>query len=193
MTRLNATDRGDQPLAVWDAEIRLAADRFFLYDLAKLLVLVFLITAGISLLISAFSGKLDTLPFLLRIFFLIAAGITVLVYLLSLLLFANRYLMRFALTEKAVFWETRSRAGRRAGPLAFIVGLLAGKPSVAGAGALAIAGRAGDIAWAKIRRIKEYPSLNVIALKNSWRVVARLYCTAENFGTVAEIVRARVG
>lgn len=53
-----------------------------------------------------------------------------------------------------------------------------------------MAGESGKMAWSEVRRCKEYPSLRVIALKNSWRVVTRLYCTPDNYSAVAEIVRS---
>jgi hypothetical protein len=189
MKKNSTPDKTDQPLAFWEVGIQLAGNRFYIYDLAKLFFFTFLITAGISLLICIISGKIDAFPFMLKIFFCLAAGITILSYLISLLLFANRYAMRFELSEKKVAWETRSKAGRAAGPLAFIIGLLSGKPTVAGVGALAIAGQAGRISWKKIRKFKEYPAQRVIVLKNSWRVVARLFCTPENYGQVSDIVR----
>ena len=190
MEKTHAQNKTDQPLAAWDITIRLVTNRFFLYDMGKLFFFTFLITAVISLFISAISGKMGIFPVLLKMFFFVVAGIAALSLLIALTLFANRYAMRFELTEKKVSWETRSKIGRLAGPLAFVAGLLAGKPSVAGAGALAIAGQSGDIAWPKIRKVREYPSLRVISLKNSWRVVTRLFCTPENYSTVVELVRS---
>jgi len=184
-----ARNKADQPLASWDINMPLVGNPFFLYDLGKLFFFTYLVTAGISLFICALSGEMASFPFMLKIFFYIVAGSAMLSLLVSLFVFANRSGMRFTLTEKKVSWETRSQAGRMAGPLALIAGLLARKPALAGAGALALAGRSGNIAWTKIRGIKEYPMRRVISLKNSWRVVTRLFCTPENYDAVAEIVR----
>jgi hypothetical protein len=183
-------EKKDQSLAAWDSVMSLVNNRFFLYDMGKLFFFTYLITAVLSLLISVFSGNMKSFPFLLKMFFCIAAAITVLGLLIALVLFGNKYAMRFELTEKHISWEGRSRIGRIAGPLAFILGLLARKPSVAGAGMLAAANNSGKMSWSEVRRIKEYPALGVITLMNSWRVVARLFCTPDNYRTVAEIVRS---
>ena len=59
------------------------------------------------------------------------------------------------------------------------------------AGLIAGSQEAGSIPWDRIRRVKIYPRLRAITIKNSWRVVIRVYAKPENFEAVAAIIRER--
>ncbi len=183
------TGENDTLLLDWDISFPLATNRFFLYDLLKLIFWTFLGTAALLTFMSALTGSLEHLPRLLPIFGLIMAGFLVLALLIALVFFGNRYPAHFALGEKALYWSSRSRRARRANRLAVVLGALSGKPSVAGAGLLAEAKNEGHIGWKDVRRFKEYPSARVVSVKNCWRVVTRLYCTPDNYDRVCENVR----
>jgi len=174
----------------WDIAFPLVTNRFFLYDAVKVLVW----TGGIMVLLMAvaftLAGNIGSLGGIFPILGIILAAFFVMFLLISLVFFGNRYPTRFTLTDRAVYWSGRSRVGRKANALAIVLGILARKPAVAGAGMLGAASEDGKLSWKSVRRIKEYPTERVITIMNSWRVVIRLYCTPENYQAATEIVHS---
>jgi len=179
----------DKVIRSWDIAFPLVTNRFFLYDCVKALAW----TAGIMVLIMAIgftlAGNFGSLWGIFPVLGIIMAGFFVMFVLISLIFFGNRYPTRFTLTERDVCWSGRSQVGRKANALAIVLGLLARKPATAGAGMLAASSEDGRLSWKSVKRIKEYPAPRVITIMNGWRVVIRLYCTAENYQDVVEDVR----
>ena len=179
----------EKVIATWETAFPLVTNRFYLYDMVKILVWTFLLIMVLMVISLALAGNLDNWTGILTGFGIALAIMAVLILLVTVTFFGNRFPTRFTLTEKRVLWASRSRVGRNAGRLAIIAGLLEGKPGVAGAGFLAVSGEKGGLAWENVRRYKEYPAERVISIRNSWRVVIRLYCTPENYRAVAESVK----
>jgi hypothetical protein len=97
--------------------------------------------------------------------------------------------MKFYLSPKGARVESLSRRGKWGNRLAVVLGALAGRPGVAGAGLLAMSQEMVSVEWREVHRINVYPQARVISLMNSWRVVFRLYCTPGNFPEVLSSVR----
>ena len=91
--------------------------------------------------------------------------------------------------EGSYYTSLSSRAGVL-NRLGLLVGLFARKPGVAGAAILAESRASGGLPWDDIHKVREYPAQRVLTLMDSWHVVQRLYCTPENYGSVATLVRA---
>ncbi len=165
----------------WQTEMPLLTSRFFLYDFAK----VILITGGIFylilLIIFAASSGLEHIGQMTAVIALILGGMAFLFAMISLVFFTNRWPMAYALSSRGLVWESKSTRGRRANRVAMLVGVLAGKPGVVGAGLLAASEEKGWLSWQTIRRVKAYPEQRVLSIRNSWRVVIRLYCNPDNF------------
>lgn len=172
----------------WDIAFPLATNRFFVYDAVKVLLWTGAIMVLLLAVAFALAGNLDSLGGLFPILGFILPGFFVLFLLVALVFFGNRYPTRFTLTDRTVYWEGRSRVGRTTNALAVVLGILARKPGVAGAGMIAASSNAGKLAWKDVRRVKAYPGPRVITIMNGWRVVVRLYGTAENYAAVLETV-----
>jgi hypothetical protein len=82
-----------------------------------------------------------------------------------------------------------SRRGRWGNRLAVILGALAGKPGVAGAGLLGMAQETVGVNWDDVRRVNIHAPARVISLMDSWHVVFRLYCTPQNYDVVQNAVQ----
>lgn len=177
----------------WDIAFPLATNRFFLYDMVKVtfiscFILLLILTGT---LLSAHNA--EALPTILLVVGIMFAAFNALYFLIGLVFFGNRYPSSFAVTDGGVAWQSRSRRGNAANTAAFLIGLLAKKPGLAGAGALAKAGESGSMAWADIRKVKAYAGPRTITLMNSWRVVVRLYCLADNYEAVLKEIQSRTG
>jgi hypothetical protein len=179
-----------QPVMTWAAEMPLLTGRFFLYDFLKLFVILAAVIAALVLLMAAFSGSMETFTPLLGMFGLIIAGFIYLFALISWVVFRNRYPVGFQIDAGGVAWVSLSRTARIANRLALVTGAVRGNLGAAGAGLLAMSAESGRIEWNELRRIKPHPEDCVISLMNSWRVVARLYCTPENYAQALALLES---
>lgn len=178
---------------VWERSFPLVTNRFYWYDLSKLLAITYVATGAIFGVILAFQKEWRALPALLEGFGVLILGMGVLFVLISLVWFGNRFPTRFTINKKGALCESISRRGKFGNRAAAVAGALTASPTLAGAGLLGISGESVGIAWDEVHRVKEYPRAKVISLMNGWRVVIRLYCTAENYGQVAAAVREFAG
>ena len=173
----------------WQTSFSLLTNRFFIYDLFKLLLIMFVVMNGIFFVIFAINGDLRDFTGILKLTSALLMFFLILIILICLFWFRNRFYARFSVSQegaKAEVYRKRDKAVHRA---AAVIGALAGSPSTAGAGLLAMSGESVGISWEDVCKIKEYPVQKVITLMNNWRVVVRLYCTNENYDEIAEAVR----
>ena len=69
-----------------------------------------------------------------------------------------------------------------------MLGVLAGNPSVAGAGFLASSLGEMFHRWSRIEKATVDSKRRVISFHNSWRTVQRIYCYSDNFEQVVAYV-----
>jgi hypothetical protein len=119
----------------------------------------------------------------------VSAGFLGLLLLVMLGFFWNRFPMGFTLGPKGARVVSLSRRGYWGNRLSVVLGALAGKPGVAGAGLLGMAQETEVIAWGDVRRLNIHAPAKVISLMDSWHVVMRLYCTPENYDLVLNAVQ----
>jgi hypothetical protein len=172
----------------WEVNVPLLTNRFILYDLIKVWGFsslgLFLILTGIAVYDRnwrAFTGLLPVVG-------LVSAGLLALLILVMLVFFGNRFPMGFRLDRQGAVVVSLSRRGRWGNRLAVVLGALAGKPGVAGAGLLGMAQETTGMAWDEVRRLKVHAQTRVISLMDSWHVVLRLYCTPQNYEAVLNAV-----
>jgi hypothetical protein len=119
----------------------------------------------------------------------VSAGLLAIMILVMLVFFGNRFPMGFTLGPQGAIVVSLSRRGRWGNRLAVVLGALAGKPGVAGAGLLGMAQETVAVDWGDVRRLKVHPEARVISLMDSWHVVMRLYCTPRNYEAVLDAVQ----
>jgi len=174
----------------WDTEFSLVTDRFVLYDGVKLVAWTYLIVAVLFSAVLLVRGEAGMILEALRAFALAIAGLACLGILVMLLVFRNRFPARVTISDAGVRLESTSAAGKAGNRLAVVVGALARRPGTAGAGLLGMAGETVSLPWNELRRVNAHDDQGVLSLMNGWRVVMRLYCTPENYATVAALVAA---
>ena len=177
----------------WQTEMPLLTSRFFLYDFAKVILITGAIFYLILLITFAASSGLEHIGQMTAVIVMILGGIAFLFAMISLVFFTNRWPMAYALSSRGLTWQSKSTRGRRANRVAMLVGVLAGKPGMVGAGLLATSEEQGWMSWQTIRRVKAYPEQRVISIRNSWRVVIRLFCNPDNFDTVLQTAEYYTG
>jgi hypothetical protein len=186
--RENAAAQDPANAIVWNIAYPLLTNRFFLYDMIKMLLWTFLIFNGLILSIFLFQKHFDSVVPFLGLSGLILFGFICVITGITALIFGNRFPTRFGINSNGVFYQSLSRRASTMNSAAIVIGLLARKPGAAGAGLLAASQESGGIPWKYVRRVREYPAQRVISIMNSWRVVVRLYCNPENYTRVLELV-----
>jgi hypothetical protein len=176
-------------LISWDFNVPLLTDQFIMYDMLKVWGGACL---GFGLIIGAIVAYERDWHALINIMALVgvlSVGVLAIFILVMLVFFGNRFPMGFVLGPEGAMVIGKSQRGRFGNRLAVILGALAGKPGVAGAGLLASARESAGIRWTDVRRVNIHPQTRVISLMNSWRVVIRIYCTPKNYDLVLQAVQ----
>ncbi len=164
----------------WEAKISLINNRFMQWATFKFLLAlapVLLLAWGLM----AYNDPYAKTP--LRGTLVLTGLSLVAIYLLFqfmyLVFFFNRYCKRFLLTPQGVGFATSG--GTRV--LISLVSILSGTAGAAGgnmgltSGALMQSAQMDRfVPWGKVRKAVVYNRSMVISLKNSWRVVMRIYC-----------------
>lgn len=172
-------DESDPSALSWEIRIPLVTNGLMLLDWTKVLLLSFLLMFSLLAIAFGTQGEWEPLLSLLPIFGLILGGIFVLGLLIMLLLFGNRFHMRFTLTEEGALMETLDRRARIANRLGGSKGLLARSQETQA------------VSWSSVNRIALRSRSRTISLRNRWRKVMVIYCTADNFAAVQQFLSSR--
>jgi hypothetical protein len=168
----------------WSKNISLVTNVFVLKDMVFVLGIASLFLLALLVVISGGEG-LDGLIML----WAAVTGIMVVVFLFSMaIVLWNRVGMNFELNAEGVGFTAGSRE-RKMNTAVAIIGVLAGKPGVAGAGLLAKSSESISYEWPEIKKVIVYPKQKVIYLKAGLLGPIRMYCTSENYAAVERMVR----
>ena len=175
---------------VWQADMTLLNNRFFLADLVKWLGWTLVISLAIFLPLFGIPGGVDGMWTAL-----LMTGIGAVLLIFSTLLFVmimgNRVPMEFTLNSDGIQMRSGSKRMKGINLIAILFGVLARKPGAVGAGALGMSGQNTRIAWNELRKIQFHPAQRVIFLKGGIFSRIRLYCTPQNYQAVAAMVEKR--
>ena len=120
----------------------------------------------------------------LAYFFVIIGLLFFLTYLAIMVLYKGKYDVGFVIDDKGVRCYTQraqAKKNKMINSLAFIFGILLGKPGVAGAGLLAQARQDETIKWKNIKNVKYRPKYNMILIKGNFAENMAVFCTKDNY------------
>lgn len=140
----------------------------------------------------AVQGDWAGIPAMLAVSALAAGGLGLLLGVVALLMFRNRWRVRFTVDARGIRCRTVDRQVRTTNRLAILLGGLTGRPGLAGAGLTAYAREDEFIDWRGVSGARWYPRSRTIALRNGWRTVGLVVCPVAEYEAVAEMVRQRV-
>jgi len=146
-----------------------------------LLVVIFVFISGKSIYTIYALGLIGTLLFSTWLF------VTV--------VYRGKYEAEFILDGKGVHCSTQAsqaKKNRIVNTLTVVLGLLSGKPAVAGAGMMAGARQNVYLSWDKITKIKYQARCHSILLRGGWSESIGLFCTKENYNHVEQFVRFNI-
>ncbi len=138
--------------------------------------------------IFAAQGEWDALPKLGLMVGVLTGALWVLGLLIMAVFFRGRYHVRYTLSDKGILQETVDAVARKANRAAIILGVLARKPGLVGAGLIARSRESEAVNWKGAFAAVEKPARHLIVLRNSWRAVMFVQCTPENFDEVQQRV-----
>ena len=99
-------------------------------------------------------------------------------------LFRGRFRVRYTLSDQGLRCDTLDQVAIKANRLAIVVGVLARKPGLAGAGLIGRSRESEAVRWGGAFTAVPQPRRHLIALRNRWRNIMLVQCTRENYETV---------
>ncbi len=123
---------------------------------------------------------------------LVLGGLFLFSLLIMLVVFGNRMRMGFVIDDRGIVVRVIDKKAKTANRLATLIGAVAAKPGVAGAGLIAMSGEERSAVWSSIVAAKYDPRRYVIALRNDWRTVLYVFCTPQNYEAAAARIAASI-
>ncbi|MCW4011721.1 MAG: hypothetical protein NWF07_01885 [Candidatus Bathyarchaeota archaeon] len=165
----------------WAYNIPLLTNRYMLWDFARLFFVTFVVATGILFVATGFE-VLSIMPLAL-----VGEAIFIGLFILTSILLGNHVGSVFILDKNGVGSKV-SRRMSRLNKATIVLGVLAGNPSVAGAGFLASSQGETFHRWSGFEKATVDAKRRVITFHNSWRSVQRIYCYPDNFEQVVAFV-----
>jgi len=135
-----------------------------------------------------------------RIYAFYGAGLIMVTFMLTFVfiqvLYGGKYEVGFVVDEKGIFSYTQQKQARQnkvVNGMAVLLGMLSGKPAVAGAGMLAQSRQKVMIRWKSLRKAKYDPKRQTILVKGGFAENIALFCTEENYAEVKRIINYQLG
>lgn len=171
----------------WEYNIPLLTNVYILRDTVGVLAIAVGIFTVFFAVITGFEELQSTLTLVVGLF-----GFMLVCYLIAIVILGNSLDVTFTVDDRGVSYAAGSKT-RKANRAALFAGIVLGSTATAGAGALATSEEENVYPWGEIEKIQLDDRRRVIILKNNWRTVLRLYCTADAYGRAAEIIREKAG
>lgn len=168
------------PPLVWETGLKLMTGRYL-----KSWTLAMLATAAVMLIllgtIFAAGGDGDQLPMLALVTALATGGLWLFGMMVMLLVFRGRVQVRYTIDADGIRMDTIDPMARGAGRAATVIGLLSGKPGLAGAGLIAQSRESEAVRWRGGFRADTDPDALHITIRNRWRPILYVQCTPETY------------
>lgn len=180
---------GDMQEAVcWEISMPIFKNTVILKQLGLAIGIPFGLVALVIVLVSGRSR--DTLYALG-----LMAALLVLTWLFIMVVYRGKYEAEFVLDGKGILCRTQAKQAKKnriVNTLTMMLGLLSGKPAVAGAGMLAQSRQEVFLPWNCITKVKYNPQSCTIVLQGGWTEQIALFCTQSNFALVEEFICKRM-
>ncbi len=108
--------------------------------------------------------------------------------------YRGKYEAEFLLDDKGAVCRTQAgqaKKNRGVNALTVVLGLMSGKPAVAGAGMLAQSRQEVFLPWKRVRKVKYKPKSHTILLRGGFTENIALFCTEANYAQIEQAVMAQ--
>lgn len=123
------------------------------------------------------------------------AALLILTGLFIMAVYRGKYEAEFVLDGKGILCRTQAKQAKKnriVNTLTVMLGLLSGKPAVAGAGMLAQSKQEVFILWSRVQTVKYKPHSHTILLRGSSGKHIALFCTGDNYMQTELFVNERL-
>jgi hypothetical protein len=176
----------------WEIDVPLLTSRDMVGSTFAAFALSVLIAGSLVGLMLAAQGEWDAILPVFGVLGLIGGALFGVGLLAMALVFRGKMRFRFTVSDELVGSELIDRTARRVNRLTIVAGLLAGRPGAVGTGLIATTGEVATLGWDGGFRATYDPRRRTITLRNGWRRLLVVYCTAQNYQSVAAFVSARI-
>lgn len=116
-------------------------------------------------------------------------------WLFIMAVYGGKYEAEFILDDGGALCRTQAKQAKKnriVNTLTVVLGLLSGKPAVAGAGMLAGAGQSVYLRWNRVTRVRYLPGSRTILLRGGATENIGLFCKKDNYDLVEAFVKGKV-
>ncbi len=177
------TDRHAAPLT-WETDLPLSGPDTLRQWSVAMLATALLMVALLGTIFVA-EGAWDALWGVVTLTTAVAAGLWLLGLIIMAVLFRGKMRVKYTLSDDGLRMETRDRIAKSANRAAMVLGLLTGRPGLAGAGLIARSREAEQIRFKGAFTARLKPHRHVIAIRNSWRTLMFVQCTPQTYDAVS--------
>jgi len=176
----------DDGSLAWEFRLPVLTNPFVWYDLAKVFVIVYVVIVVLMGGTFLVAGTAEDALRVARVFAFVCGGLFVFCLLVAAIWYRKGAAVRFTLTPKGVRYEALGRKDKAVNRALVVCGLLAGRPSAAGAGLIARTRETEFVGWREVRRVKAHAAARVVTLMSGWRVLQRLHCTRDDYERILD-------
>ena len=115
-------------------------------------------------------------------------------WLFIMAVYRGRCEAEYVLDDKGALYRTQAKQAKKnrtVNTLTVVLGLLSGKPTVAGAGLLAQSRQEVFLKWNRVTKVKYKPKSHTILLRGGWIEQIALFCAAESYSQIEHEVMLR--
>ncbi len=126
---------------------------------------------------------------------MLVAVLFLLTFLFIQLVWGGKYNVGFELNSNGIrnyTLEDQAKKNRIINSLAVVLGLLSGKPAVAGAGMLANSRQDVLLKWKNIKKVKYLPNKHIVMIKGGFTENIAVFCTKDNYSVVEAFIRSKL-
>jgi hypothetical protein len=123
------------------------------------------------------------------------AALFLFTYLLIRILWRGKYDVSFIIDSKGIHCQTQqgqADKNRVLNALTVVLGLLSGKPAVAGAGILAQSRQSVLLKWSNIRKVRYASKQHVVVLRGGLTERMAVFCNADNYAQIEKLIQSKV-
>ena len=180
------------PEIQWDHDIPLynrfiAKDTFVAFGLPTLIIAIWIGSMYLSDIRKGQSVSFDGFQYALGMVIILILGTMLLLW----ILYGNRFETRFIVNSKGVKLSLQAgtrKKSRIVNILLILAGMASKKPGYAGIGLISQSQETFNASWKDIFSYQPYPRIHCIVLRNSWRKLAVLHCSKENYHEVMQTI-----
>ncbi len=176
---------------VWEYEIPLFS-REMQWTWLKVMLITGGLFAGLLALALGSGGHWQPLGGLLLVLSGVVAGIYLTGLLVMVVVFRGHNRVRYTVDEAGILCEVIDRSVKRSNRLAVILGVVLLEPRLLGAGLTSASAESTQVLWSGNFELASEPQRHTLRFKNGWRTLMTVYCTADNYAAVSEVVKQRI-